>query len=377
MDTSRRTENLRGVMREKNIDLSIIVDFQNQFYFSGLKAITYTRPIILAIDSTKMSLIVPSLEENHAKTATPADHLLVYHETPLGDDQNMSYIDLFKRCIAPYPKGTRIGVEFSSLSVQLGNIMKTAGLELVNLDDEMTKMRYIKEQQELDRMIESGRLVSLALKHSLENAHAGLTEMEVDQFGNEALFKDVARTHPDSTLDFFVMTPSGIERSVLPHVFSSTRTFKENDISIHSRQVGLNGYRAECERTFFIGKPTDRQADLFKIALEAQNKALDIIKPGIKAKHVDEAARKVFQKYNVDAYSMHRTGHGIGIGNHEEPSLRFDNDLILQEGMAYCVEPGLYVPGVGGFRHSDTVILKEDGSHQITDYPRELEYLCF
>src|SRR5699024_3770375 len=100
MDTSRRTENLRGVMREKNIDLSIIVDFQNQFYFSGLKAITYTRPMILAIDSTKMSLIVPSLEENHAKTATPADHLLVYHETPLGHDQNMSYIDLFKRCIA-------------------------------------------------------------------------------------------------------------------------------------------------------------------------------------------------------------------------------------------------------------------------------------
>lgn len=201
--------------------------------------------------------------------------------------------------------------------------------------------------------------------------------MEVDQFGNEALFRDVAKNHPDSTLDFFVMTPSGIERTVLPHVFSNTRKFKDKDISIHSRQVGLNGYRAECERTFFIGEPTDRQKDLFNIALEAQIAALDVIKPGIKAKDVDESARKVFRKYGIEEYSMHRTGHGIGIGNHEEPSLRFDNDLTLQEGMVYCVEPGLYVPGVGGFRHSDTVVLKKDGSHQITDYPSELEHLCF
>ncbi|MDY0393575.1 M24 family metallopeptidase [Virgibacillus halophilus] len=86
---------------------------------------------------------------------------------------------------------------------------------------------------------------------------------------------------------------------------------------------------------------------------------------------------KYLKKHDVEEYSIHRTGHGIGIGLHEEPSLRYDNDLILQEGMVYCVEPGLYVPGVGGFRHSDTVVLRKNGSHQVTEYAKELDELTF
>ncbi|MEW9676940.1 Xaa-Pro peptidase family protein [Lentibacillus sp. L22] len=377
MDTTKRVNKLREIMANKEIDLSVIMNFENQFYYSGLKAITYSRPIVLTVDSDTLSLIVPSLEENHAKTVTKADRLYVYHETLIGGSKGKSHIEHLKTLVSSYPSGTRVGVEFSSLPLQLGNMMKKAGFELVNIDKDIEKMRYIKDQEEIDLITESGRLVSLALKNSLENASAGLTEIELDQFGNQALFAEVAQKHPDSTLDFFVMTPSGIDRSILPHVFSNTRKFHDNDISIHSRQVGLNGYRAECERTFFIGTPTDKQKDLFKIAHEAQLAALDTIKIGITAKEVNEAARQIFIKHDVEEYSIHRTGHGIGIGLHEEPSLRYDNDLVLQEGMVYCVEPGLYVPGVGGFRHSDTVVLRDDGSHQITNYAKELEDLRF
>jgi len=377
MNTNKRVERLREIMQEKQIDLSIVMNFENQYYFSGLKAITYSRPIVLAIDSKQLNLIIPSLEESHAKEMSNADHLYVYHETLLKDGNGGSHLEHLQSLISNYPSETRVGVEYSSLPVKIGNLLKDAGFELVNLDSSIVEMRYIKDQEEIDLITESGRLVSLALEQSLKQAKPGVTEMEIDQFGNQALFFEISKKHPNSTVDFFAMSPSGLDRSIMPHVFSNTRKFDENDIVIHSRQVGLNGYRAECERTFFVGQPTDKQKVAFKIAQEAQLTALAIIKVGITAKEVNEAARQVFKKAGVEEYSIHRTGHGIGIGLHEEPSLRYDNDLILQEGMVFCVEPAIYIPGVGGFRLSDTVVLTNKGTNLITEYPRDLENLIF
>ena len=377
MNTRKRVDRLREIMQENQIDLSIVMNFENQYYFSGLKAITYSRPIVLAIDSKRTSLIIPSLEESHAKEKSNADQLFVYHETLVQDGNGGSHLEHLTSLISTYPSDTRVGVEFSSLPVKIGNLLKSAGFELVDLDRSIVEMRYIKDQEEIDLITESGRLVSLALKESLFHAKPGVTEMEIDQFGNQALFFETSKTHPNSTVDFFAMSPSGLERSIMPHVFSNTRNLETNDIVIHSRQVGLNGYRAECERTFFVGQPTEKQKEAFKISYEAQLTALEIIKVGITAKEVNEVARQVFKKAGVEEYSIHRTGHGIGIGLHEEPSLRYDNDLILQEGMVFCVEPAIYIPGVGGFRHSDTVVLTNKGTNLITEHPRELESLIF
>lgn len=363
-------------MEESNIDLSIIMNVENQYYLNGLKAITYSRPIVLAIDSKNLSLIIPSLEENHAKEKTDANELYIYHETNLYGGDKKSYLDYLETVISQYPNGTRVGVEFSSLSLKMANILKEAGFELINLDHKIAEMRFIKNDEEIEMVQEAGKLVSLALKKSLENAQPGITEMELDRHGTQLLFEEMDN-YPDATLDYFAMSPSGLERSIMPHVFSNTRKLLTNDIVVHSRQVALNGYRAECERTFFVGKPTDKQLDAFKAAYEAQLVAMEKIAVGVTAKEVDEVARNIFQQYNLEKYCIHRTGHGIGIGLHEEPSLRFDNDLVLQEGMIFTIEPGIYIPGVGGFRHSDTVVLTNEGTKLVTEYPREIEHLIF
>ncbi|MFD1427740.1 M24 family metallopeptidase [Kroppenstedtia sanguinis] len=377
MNTDKRVDKLREIMDAKGIDVSVIMNFENQYYFSGLKAITYSRPIVLVVDKKKTALILPSLEEEHAKAKANADELHVYHEVKSTDGEGGSYTEHFNAILSCYPKGTVIGAEFASFSVKLEQIADQYGAKLVSLDKEIADMRAIKDDEEIAMITESGRLVSLALKHSLENAAAGISEIEMDQFGTRALFIEVAERHPDATLDYFVMSPSGITRTNMPHVFSNTRQLQERDIIIHSRQVGLNGYRAECERTFFIGRPTDKQKDAFKVAQEAQAAALDFIKVGVTAREVDEVARKVIERAGCEPYMNHRTGHGIGIGLHEEPSLRFDNDLVLASGMVFCVEPGIYIPGVGGFRHSDTVVLRESGTELITEYPRGLNALVF
>ncbi|MUK87430.1 M24 family metallopeptidase [Ornithinibacillus sp. L9] len=376
MQISNRVEKLREFMSENKIDLSIIMNFENQYYFSGLKAITYSRPIVLAIDSMELNLIIPSLEESHAKEKTKANNLYIYHETHLRGSEGKSHLEHLQALISTYPSGTRVGVEFSSLPIKMGNILREAGFELVNLDSQISEMRYVKDEEEIKLVTEAGKLVSLALKQSLESTKPGITEMEIDRHGTQLLFEEMDN-YPNATLDYFAMSPSGLKRTNMPHVFSNTRKLDENDIVVHSRQVALNGYRAECERTFFVGKPTDKQVDAFNAAYEAQLAALDKIKVGISAKEVDEVARKVFQKAGYEEFSIHRTGHGIGIGLHEEPSLRFDNDLVLKEGMIFTIEPGIYIPGVGGFRHSDTVILTKEGTKLVTEYPRELEKLIY
>lgn len=374
MNIKTRVTQLRKIMAQKNLDTMIISNFENQYYFSGLKAITYSRPILLVIEKEEKSLIIPTLEEKHAKHKTDADYLYVYHEIQNKEGET-SYHTQVEKMLSNLKPNTTIGIEYNSLPSQISFMIEKAGFKLENIETDVTIMRAVKSSEEIKMIKESGKLVSQALKHSLENIKGGITELEVDYYGNSYLFKEISKEYPDSTFDYFVMSPSGLQRTNMPHVFSNSRKLEAKDTMIHSRQVGLNGYRAECERTLFVGEPTEEQKTAFNVMVGAQEAALNFIKVGITAKEVNEKALEVIRNAGLEEYVVHRTGHGIGIGLHEEPSLRFDNNLTLEAGMVFCIEPGIYIPEVGGFRHSDTVVLKEEGTEVITDYPKDLESL--
>jgi Xaa-Pro dipeptidase len=362
-------------MSQQGIAASLVVDPGDQFYLSGFKAVIYSRPILLLVGEGRTSLVVPGLEEEHAKSEGDADEVLVYYEHPEMADRGTSPLEHLDALLSAYPAGSRVGVEMDSCPVSLVGHVEGRGFGVVDIGRKITEMRYAKDEGEIGMMAEAGRLVNLAVRESLAAVRPGATEMEVDAAGNKALFERVAREHPGATLDSMVMTPSGSKRSIMPHVFSNTRRMEEGDALIHSRQVALNGYRAELERTVVLGEPTPRQAEAFEAAREAQRAAMDFIEPGVTAARVDEVARDVLREAGFGEYAIHRAGHGLGISAHEEPYLRFDNDLVLEEGMVYCVEPGIYVPGLGGFRHSDTVVLTSEGSRPITEYPTDLASL--
>lgn len=375
MSVENRINDLRKYMNENNIDVNIIMNPDNQYYISGFKAIIYSRPIVLVVDKEKTALIVPGLEEAHARHEANVDELHVYYEHPQESHKGTTHTEHLKNILSTNTTYKTIGVEYGHMNISLANTLKDIGFEVVDIGTKITQMKFIKDEEEIEVIKHAGRLVSLALKTSLENAKAGISEIELDQFGNEIIFDTVAKEFPNAVLDFFVMSPSGIERSIMPHVFSNTRKLEEEEIIIHSRQISLNGYRAECERTFFIGEPTEEQRRIFNIAKEAQEAILKNIKPGLKACEVDKIGRDIIEKAGLSQYAIHRVGHGIGLGLHEEPYLRFDSEVVLEENMVFSVEPGIYVPGVGGFRHSDTVIITKDGCELVTDYYRELEDL--
>lgn len=365
-------------MKEEGINVSVVMNPDHQFYLTGFKALIYSRPIVLIVEEDQTRMIVPGLEEIHAKAVALVDDILVYYEHPEMADKGTDFSEKIIQLLSVYTKdSTKVGIDLSFAAADLTNLIKNLGFEVADVGRKIVRMRYVKDHAEINRIEEAGRLVNLAVSSTLASCRAGVTEIQFDSVGTAALFSETASKHPNATLDMLVMSPSGTERTVMPHVFSNTRILQKGDTVIHTRQVVLNGYRAELERTVFIGEPSKQQRKTFEVMRLAQETAMEFIKPGVTAKQVDKVARYVIHKEGLGEYAIHRVGHGIGVSAHEEPYLRFDNDLVLEEGMVYTIEPGIYIPGLGGFRHSDTVVLTTGGNKLITEYPRDLDSLVF
>lgn len=374
----QRIENIRRFMAEQRLDYCLFSSPENMEYCSGFQAITYTRPIRFIVSETETHLIVPALEEEHAQqAATVTDQLHVYYEHPPLAEERLGAFDILKNIITKKAHAV-CGVEASSLSWKQTEMLKGWGLELRDISGYLTKLRAIKDDYEKDCIREAGRLCCYAMGISLSHAHSGISELEFEQYGTKALYDLISNDdYPYVFSSPTCFTPSGVERTNMPHVFSGLRKFQDGDMVIHVRKPAINGYHGELERTFCIGKPSDEVKRAFSAMVESQMAVLDAIRPGVTSREMDALARRVLKKYGYDQYAIHRCGHGQGLGRHEEPFLIFDSDLVLEENMVFTVEPGIYIPGVGGFRHSDTLILTKNGYENTTDFKRLPEELIF
>jgi Xaa-Pro aminopeptidase len=150
---------------------------------------------------------------------------------------------------------------------------------------------------------------------------------------------------------------------------------RKGDVLVTGAGADVAGYSAELERTMILGKPTEKQKKYFEIMVKMQDAALSAYAPDVKCSEVDKATLKVARENGVTEYLLHHTGHGIGLEGHEPPWIDQGNHELLKPGMILSCEPGIYIPGFGGFRHSDTVLITEQGSEIITNYPRDLKSL--
>ena len=372
MNVRRRIRALRSHMEEENIDAAILIDPLNQYYFTGFYAIIYSRPIVTLITQTSVELIVPALEEEHAKEEGQIDKIHVYYEHPVGHDVFMEPMSILNKLIREHGVRT-LGIESNKIPYALASTFSK--ITLRDIGGFIENMRLVKDREELDLIEKAAELADIGVWESIRNTTPGMTELEIDAIGNKAILESAATKYPGSRVELFVMSPSGPERTAMPHVFSIARKIQKGDIVIHSRQVALLGYRAESERTYFVGSVKKEYKDMFEVMVEAQRKAIESVRPGVKCSEIDNAARKVIEEAGYGKYFIHRTGHGLGLSAHEGPYLRFDSNLELLPGMVISIEPGFYIPKVGGFRHSDTVVVTERGGKIITKVPRDIDSL--
>jgi Xaa-Pro aminopeptidase len=151
--------------------------------------------------------------------------------------------------------------------------------------------------------------------------------------------------------------------------------FREGDVLVTGASAPVWGYLSELERTMVIGDPTSEQERMFAHMKALQEVAFEAIEPGALCSDVDKAVRAYFEEHGLWEHWRHHTGHAIGLRYHEGPFLDSGDDTEIRPGMVFTVEPGLYAPDLGGFRHSDTVLVTEDGIEILTYYPRDLESL--
>jgi Xaa-Pro dipeptidase len=160
-----------------------------------------------------------------------------------------------------------------------------------------------------------------------------------------------------------------------PHALANNIVFQIGDVLVTGAGAPVWGYNSELERTMILGRPSEAQTRMFNHMLDLQQTAFAALKPGNRCCDVDLAVKNYFEKHDLNDYWRHHSGHSIGLREHEAPFLDVGDTTEIKPGMVFTVEPGLYVPQLGGFRHSDTVVITEDSIEILTYYPRNLESL--
>jgi Xaa-Pro dipeptidase len=380
MQLEKRLSSVRKRLKEQHIDALVTWKPVSTIYLSSFYALIYSRPVIVVFPGdSEPALIVPALDEEHARRESCIKDIRSYIEFQLDEPKESDPFQILMTILNERGlERKRIGIEEDYAPLAAIRKLQSLFPRMIMIDagNIIQKLRMVKSGEEIQAIRSATELVNLGIMKTADAAHEGVTEIQLDVIGNNAILEMSGQKYPEEILRFAInMSPSGPYRSNLPHVFSTSRRIEKGDTVIHSRVVSLNGYHSECERTFIVGTPTKEQERIFKIVQDAQQMAIDAVKPGIKAEDLDAVARGVISAAGYGKYFIHRAGHGIGLEVHERPFLQGGESIILEPGMIFSVEPGVYIPQFGGVRHSDTVLVTENGHEILTRHPKDLPSL--
>ena len=355
------------------------------FYLTGFSFVPTERPIALVISRAgEAVLLVPRLELEHAQAYAQVERVAFYPEYPDVRHPLTYLADLLKELEMGQGNllgdgdgyGAVMGYRGPKLSELLSVKIKPFGTSL-------DEMMYVKSESEVALIRESARWASKAHRRLQDYTQVGLNESDVSERAsfdtNRELLAEYGgayralawgRSGPFATYRGQVG-----EHSALPHSLNVNAVFEEGDTLVTGASCPMFGYYSELERTMFVGEPSEAQQRYFGHMLALQDLAIDLCRAGRTCSSVDRAVRDYFEQHDLMETWRHHTGHNIGIRYHEGPFLDVGDDTLMEPGMLFTVEPGLYVPGLGGFRHSDTILVTEGEPEFLTEYPRALEDL--
>jgi Xaa-Pro aminopeptidase len=264
-----------------------------------------------------------------------------------------------------------VGIEGDHVTVSQRDLLSKAAakVRLKPVSGVIERARMIKQPEEVQQLKAAVMLASGLFEVLLHGIKPGIAESHV-----AAELEYVARRSGAQGMSFETIVASG-PRSVMPHGVASEHPISASGFVVLDYGVILAGYCSDMTRTVHVGSPGRKQRGLYQAVLDAQLAAIDVVGPGVQASKVDQAARKVLRKAGFDSYFTHSTGHGVGLEIHEPPRLGKAQTELLQPGMVITIEPGAYVPGFGGVRIEDMVLVTERGCQVLTPTSKELMIL--
>jgi len=367
-ELAARLDKVRGRMREANLDYYVAFDPVNIYYLTHFANSVHERPFILVIASHGApKMVAPLLETSHLKARARCElDYVIYDEFPAPEGE--SWHDRYRALIE---EGARVGIESA---MPVGIAERTPGERVVI--DIVDEVRIVKSDYEIGRNVHACQVVDLGHEKLLEVCRPGVLEGVIYGAATGVMMAKILGDIPEANVivskAVAAVWPPALSHD--PHLVPTFGTTMEHGgphVSIVVAQV--DGYGVEVERTFFLGAAPDRARAPFDAMLEARALAYELAEPGAVASQIDTAVRKVITDRGYGDRILHRTGHGLGITGHEAPYLAEGYDRELVPGMLISIEPGIYIPGLGGFRHSDTVLVTEEGCVSLTRAPERLE----
>ncbi len=353
-------------------------------YFSRFTFIQTERPMAYVLTADRSGLLIPMLEREHAEEYAMVDTILPYPEYP-GERHPLEFLK--DMLVDMGLQNAQIGVDsdgygqvYGYRGPKVSELLPDATITSVN--DDIEYMQMINTKAELDLIRESCKWGNLAHQYLQEFCEVGVGETDIALRASlRASLEMMAELGSEyRPMTWGLPASAGFrgqvgKDSALPHAISSNVKLQKGDILVTGAGAAVWGYGSELERTMVMGEPSKEQETYFNHMFTLQTLAMDAIKPGVTCASVDQEVMRYYREHNLTDTWRHHSGHAKSQLIHEAPFLDVGDERVIEVGMVFTVEPGIYVPGFAGFRHSDTVAVTETGIEMLTFYPRDLESL--
>jgi len=363
--TISRLEKLIDSLRTSGLDAVALNPGPTLVYLTGAQFHLMERPVVLLVAQGQTpAIVLPELEMLKVEQMPYPVQAFAYGENPSEWDAAFR-----KATQALGLDGKRIGVEPNRMRLLEFHYVKSGAPEADYPDAShvLGSLRLKKDKEEIETMRKAVKVAQVALEATIPLIKIGMTEKELaGELGMQLL-----RNGSGSELPFAPIV-SGGPNSANPHASPTERKLQAGDLLVIDYGATVDGYISDITRTFAVGEVDAEYEKIHKIVQQANAAGRAAGKPGVPCAKVDEAARDVIEIAGYGEYFTHSTGHGIGMEPLEDPYMRGDNMQLLETGMAYTVEPGIYLPGRNGVRVEDNVVVTETGSESLSDLPREM-----
>lgn len=344
---------LRTQLREQKIDALLITNEYNRRYLTGF---TGTAGVAIVSETDAVFITDFRYMEQAAEQITGfriVQHTATIIEEVAAQVQIMNIETL--------------GFEKEYLSYGLFELYnKEVQAQVVPVSGMIENLRMVKTAEELVILQQAAKIADDAFEHILSYIQPGRTELDV---ANE--LEMFMRQQGATSSSFDIIVASGV-RSALPHGVATAKVIERGDFITLDYGALYNGYISDITRTLSVGEPIAKLREIYDITLEAQQLAVAQIKPGMTGIEADKIARDIITAYGYGEAFGHSTGHGIGLEVHEAPGLSFRSETVLVPNMTVTVEPGIYLPGIGGVRIEDDIVITETGNDRLTFARKEL-----
>jgi len=380
----QRCERVVDDMRAAELEASVWWANHRVFYLSGFAFVPTERPMALVLSAEgERVLFVPRLELEHAQAYAHVDRVVSYPEYP-GERHPMDHLAEHLQALGVRERFGGDGDGYPKVMGYRGpSLSELTGADYTPLDDALEEAMQVKSEAEIALIRESAYWAGRAHRWLQDLTKPGLTETEVEHAVTARATAELLAAYGDRYRAFSwgASGPMATYRgqvgahSAFPHALNVNAVFTPGDTLVTGATCPMFGYWSELERTMVLGEPSAEQRRAFAHMLALQDLAIDACRAGKPCSSVDRAVRAYVAQHDLQPTWRHHVGHNIGIRYHEGPFLDVGDDTIMAPGMLFTVEPGVYIEGLGGFRHSDTILVTEGEPVFLTEYPRDLDAL--